>query len=130
MEKSVFRRGEQGITLIGLLLWAVVVVFVLLLTAKIFPVYYDYWSVVTAVKSQAQNADANASDKDIRDALLKRLDVAGVKDISPEDISIERDQQNNELIRVEYQRKVKLIGNVSMLFDFETHANASQAQGT
>lgn len=123
------RQREQGISLIGLLLWAVVLVFLVLLAAKIIPVYYDYWSVVTAVKAQAQNTDNLASDMDVKDALLKRLDVADVKNIDPSEISIDRDQQNNTVLRVDYQRKVKLFGNMSACFDFHTQSRISQVPG-
>lgn len=123
-------RGERGATLIGLLFWAVLLVLVAVLTAKIFPVYYEYWSVITAVRSQAQSTDSVASDKDVRDSLLKRFEVADVDHVEPEDIQVERDSENNLVIRVSYGRKVKLFGNMSACFDFSTQASTRQVDGT
>lgn len=121
---------ERGTTLIGLLAWGVVLVVFTVLAAKILPIYYEYWSVLNAVKAQAQSTDAQASERDVREALLKRLEVADVTHVESEDIQIERDSGNNLLIRVAYERRVHLFGNMSGCFDFTTQSQGMQVEGT
>ncbi|MEK8090904.1 DUF4845 domain-containing protein [Thermithiobacillus plumbiphilus] len=119
---------EHGTTLVGLLAWGVVLVAFTVLAAKILPVYYEYWSVVNAVKAQAQSTDARASERDVREALLKRLEVADVTHVESDDIQIERDSGNNPRIRVAYERRVHLFGNMSGCFDFTTQSQGMQVE--
>ena len=58
---------------------------------------------------------------------MKRLDVADIHEIDPDEIYIERDNQDNVKIDVKYTRKVKIIGNVSLSFDFDVSASGAQA---
>lgn len=128
MNEENFR--ERGTTLVGLLAWGIVLVVFTIMVAKILPVYYEYWSVLNAVKAQAQSTDAQASERDVREALLKRLQVADVTHVGSDDIQIERDAGNNLRIRVAYDRRVHLFGNMSGCFDFTTQSKGMQVEGT
>lgn len=121
---------ERGTTLVGLLAWGVVLIFFTVLAAKILPIYYEYWSVLNAVKAQAQSTDAQASKRDVRESLLKRLEVADVTHVESDDIQIERDSGNNLHIKVAYERRVHLFGNMSGCFDFKTQSQGMQVEGT
>ena len=129
MQQSDNTRREAGMAAISLLFWAMILVLGTVVVIKIIPVYYEYWSIVNAVKAQSQSTDAVARSKEIREALMKRLDVADVRDIKPDEILIERDQQNNVNIEVIYARKVKIMANVSLCFDFDAKASGQAVGG-
>lgn len=125
-EQVMHLRRDAGISSITLIFWLMVLVIGTVAVIKVTPVYYEYWSLVSAVKSQAQNTDAMARSREVRESLMKRLDVADIREIEPDEIYIERDEQNNVKIEVKYTRKVKIIGNVSLSFDFDVHASGTQ----
>lgn len=122
-----YLRRDAGIASITLIFWALVLIVSTVAVIKVTPVYYEYWSIVSAVKSQAQNTDAMARSREIRESLIKRFEVADIREIAPDEIFIERDQQNNVLIEVKYARKVKIMGNVSLCFDFDVRSSGTQA---
>ena len=40
---------QRGITLIGLLLWAIVIAFLALVATRVFPTVNEYWTVLRAI---------------------------------------------------------------------------------
>lgn len=119
---------ERGTTLVGLLAWSIVLVMLTVMIAKILPVYYEYWSVLNAVKTQAQSTAAQASERDVREAMMKRFDVADVTNVKASDIQVEHDAGNNLLIKVAYERRVHLFGNMSACFDFTAQSEGRQVE--
>ena len=110
---------QRGISLNGMIIGCVVLALAALLTMKVLPEWLEYAKVVKAVKATAtDSALKDASVVQVRNAYAKRADIDEIKSMPAGDLQITKD--GGELvISFEYQRKVHLFHNVSLVFDFE-----------
>lgn len=109
---------DAGISLIGVIFWIMILVFVIAFVVKVMPSYYDYWSLKNIVSQQAQQAGPEESAGQIRYNLNGRLGVAMIH-IPQRDIVIEKVGTQPALITVTYDKIVPLVGNISLLLHFQ-----------
>ncbi len=110
--------GEAGVSLIGVIFWLLILVFLVVFVVKVMPSYYDYWSLKNIVSQQAQQSGPEESASQIRHNLNSRLGVAMIN-IPQKDIQIEKGGTGSALITVSYDKIVPLIANISLLLHFE-----------
>ena len=116
-------KSQSGVSLIGVMIGGAVLAALLLVGLKLIPVVSEYMGVkrsMTAVVGGANPQTATVSE--LRSAFTKRAMVDDVTTVSASDLDITK-EDGRIVISVEYARKVKLFGNVSLLIDF----NASTA---
>jgi len=113
---------EGGTSLIGVVFWIVILALVVALIVKVMPIYYDNLSLQHILREQVQAAGPDTSLDQVRRDLNDRLAVAMIA-IPQRDISISRNGSSGPVqIRVDYERKVPLFANVSLLIHFDTRA--------
>ncbi|MHB1493913.1 MAG: DUF4845 domain-containing protein [Acidithiobacillus sp.] len=110
--------GEAGVSLIGVIFWLLILVFLVAFVVKVMPSYYDYWSLKNIVSQQAQQSGPEESASQIRHNLNSRLGVAMIN-IPQKDIQIEKSGTGPALITISYDKIVPLIANISLLLHFE-----------
>lgn len=115
--KTHLSKKESGIGVIALLFWLAVIVVLGGFVAKIFPSYYDYWSLEHVIHSQIMNTRAGESRESIRQAFRLRLQVASLH-IPSQDIHIEKNGSGQTKITVSYDKSVPLIANASLHLKF------------
>lgn len=109
---------QQGLSFWGYLLVVGLVVFFALVGVKLFPLYYDNFKVSAALKSVQQEPNAASStDAQLREMLLKRLDIDNVQHITKDDIEIQR-QGDKLLISINYEARENLFGNLDVITVF------------
>lgn len=119
-------KSQQGLTFISLMLVLGLIVFFVLLTLKIAPIYLDHSKVTNALKGVKQTPDIqNKSEFEIRQMLEKRFDLNYVKDITKDDIKIIK-RPNYVKVQIQYETVVKLVGNLSALAEFDDGFEAGQ----
>lgn len=111
-------RKQQGLTLSGLVLWAVVVVVLVLLGLKIGPAYMEYYTIEKTFKTiVSEPGMRNAQRSEIERAFASRAAIDNIQSISPTDIEVSKDG-GNLVISASYSTKVPLFGNMSACLDF------------
>lgn len=118
-------RKHQGMTLIGMLLTMAVVIISGVVVMRVVPVYLEYYEVASSMK--ALNAlpatdfstDPMANAAVLRTKLLNQLYVNSIVSITPEKIKMTPDGKGNIQVSIKYQTIRHLVGNVSLLFDFD-----------
>lgn len=115
---------QRGITLVGLLTTAILIVFVAIGVMKVLPVYMQDRTIQNVLYTIAREPEMQgAQPKDIRDAFYKRATTMNnISAVSADDINIAKGP-GGWVLSVTYQVKVPLIGNCSLLFDFDTSSN-------
>lgn len=110
---------QRGVSLNGLMIGGVVLALVALLAMKALPPWIEYGNLLKAVKGTAADSSLkDATVSQVRAAFGKRADMDDVKSVTPQDIQVTK--EGNELvISFEYEKKVPLFGNASLVFDFE-----------
>lgn len=112
------RNRQQGITLMGLIVGAVVLVFAALLAMKLVPSYIEFFSIKKAVTGIAQETRGRgASVADIRRAFDNRSTIDDITSIKPSDLEISKDG-NDYVIVASYRREIPLFANIGVHIDF------------
>jgi hypothetical protein len=116
-------RHQRGITFIGGLVIATFVAIIGFAALRLAPVYLEYQKVVAAFKQiEVEYATGGATEGDIRLTLQRRFDVDDVTSITPQEVSIRRNNGTLE-VSVEYSAVAPFISNISFLVDFERTVN-------
>ena len=111
-------KSQAGVSLIGVMIGGAVLAALLLVGLKLIPVVSEYMGVkrsMTAVVGGANPQTATVSE--LRSAFTKRAMVDDVTTITASDLDITK-EDGRIVMSIEYSRKVKLFGNVSLLIDF------------
>ena len=118
---------QRGLTMIGFLFVAVVLVMIALLAMKLVPAYIEYFSVKKILATMGQESELKSmSNADIRLDFSKRAQVGYVTVVKPEDISIDR-HGAVPVISADYTFRTKLVGNVSLVVDFSASSDPNAA---
>lgn len=119
MNSIAVRRQQAGMTLIS---WVVVfaIAGVIAVTGlKLFPVYMEHLSVNSSMDSLVSDQGLRgAGPGELREALVRRLDINDVKRVKREDITIQRDG-NIYRVNVAYEVVVPFVYNISFLVSFD-----------
>ena len=121
---------QRGLTMVGFLFVAFVLVMVAMLGMKLFPAYLEFFSVKKILATMGQDSDLKSkSNGEIRNDFIKRAGVNYVTAIKPEDLSIDR-RNGVAVITADYTFRTKLVGNISLVVDFSASSdpNAVPAQ--
>jgi hypothetical protein len=118
-----FRNKQRGLGFLGLIVLVGVLGFTAVIGLKLFPVYMDAWkidSVMNAVISEPGINDQ--SRQEVIESMLKQLDIDAVDSLN---YSNHRDRmsvikrKNSVTINVSYEITTPLLGNLSLLAQFE-----------
>jgi len=111
-------RRQEGVTLTGFIIVAVIVIFGLLLAFKIGPSYFEYYTIQKQLKALAADpAVSGGTRKDLETAFVARAIIENIRVINAGDLQITKDA-NGFVISAEYSTKVPIFGNMSACMDF------------
>ena len=111
-------KRQQGLTFISLVFVLGLIAFFVLLGLKIGPIYLDHSKVVSALAEIEKTTDIEEqSEAQIRDSLSKRFNMNYVYDVTQDDITITK-QGNYLKVAIEYEVVRKIVGNLSVLVEF------------
>ena len=118
---------QRGLTMIGFLFVAVILVMIAMLAMKLVPAYIEFFSVKKILATMGQESDLKSkSNADIRSDFATRAGVGYVTVVKPEDISIDR-SGGVPVISADYEFRTKLAGNVSLVVDFSASSDPNAA---
>ncbi|MDR0379072.1 MAG: DUF4845 domain-containing protein [Candidatus Accumulibacter sp.] len=110
-------KYQRGVSLSGLIVWAVIIALVALLGIKVVPEVVDFYRIRKIVAATAANADGRTVGE-IRSIFERYADVDGVTTITPADLDISKDG-GSVVVAFAYEKRIPLFLNVSLLFDFQ-----------
>jgi hypothetical protein len=118
---KVDKAGRQrGITLFGLLFWAVIIGFAALIGMRVFPALNEYFTIKRAVNRIATEGSTVA---EIRAAFEKQKDIEySIVSISAKDLIITKDN-DKVVVSFAYDKEVELVKPVYLLIKFEGRSN-------
>lgn len=120
-------RPQRGLSMIGFLLVAALVVMAAMVAMKLVPAYVEFFSVKKILVSMGQEADFRGkSNADIRSDFSRKVAAGYVNVVKAEDLMIDR-SSGIPVVSVEYEFRTKLVGNVSLVVDFSASSDSSTA---
>jgi hypothetical protein len=115
-------RHQRGITLLGLLLWAIVVGFVALLGMRVTPTLIEYSTIQKAVNRIA--AQGLNTVPEIRTAFDRQRDVEfSIQAISGKDLDITK-ENDKVVISFAYDKEIEIMSPVFLLIKYKGGSKA------
>ena len=116
-------RAERGITLIGLLLWAIVVAFVALMIVRVLPTINEYSTIVRAVNKIAKEAPSTVAQA--REAFERQKEIEySISSISGADLVVTK-ENDKIVIRFAYDKEVPVLEPVYLLIKYTGEGRAN-----
>lgn len=122
---SVSRQRQSGLTLISWMVIFAIIALLAMTVLKLFPVYMEHLNVTSSLNSLSSDTELRgAGPGELRETLVKRLDINDVKRVTRDNITIVRDGQMYS-VNITYEVVVPFAYNVSFLINFDDTAEVS-----
>ena len=122
------RRQQRGVTMVGMVLWGIVIVFVALVAMKLIPAYTEFLTIKKILVDIGSEAGMqNMSNGAIRDRFARRAMIDNISTVTPADLKISRDN-GRTVVSVEYTFQTPLVSNVSLLADFSASSDGRESK--
>jgi type II secretory pathway pseudopilin PulG len=109
-------RVQRGITLIGLLFWAIVVAFVALMIVRVLPTVNEYSTILRAVQKIAKDAPATVAEA--RNAFEKQKEIEySISSIGGKDLQVTK-ENDKVVIKFAYDKEVEVFEPVFLLIKY------------
>ncbi len=109
--------AQRGLSLIGLLFWAIIIGFVGYVLVRTLPTLNEYFTIKSAVDKIAASSPATVGE--IRTAFEKQKEIEySIASISGKDLDITK-ENDKIVIRCAYNKEVELIAPVYLLIKCE-----------
>jgi len=116
--RPIMRDRQQGITLMGLIIGAFILVFAALLAMRLLPPYLEYFSVKKALTGIGlETRGRGATVADVRRAFENRSAIDNINSVKSSDLEVSK-QGNDLLITASYRREIPLFANIGVYIDF------------
>lgn len=116
------RKSQQGMTAIGIAMILALCGFILIIFVKLFPAYMESFKVSSALENLVTDSRVEgATDKQVKQLILKKLQVDDVDAVKPEHIIIVK-TGSKRTVSIEYEQRVPMMGNVDAVVVFGDNA--------
>ena len=110
-------RGERGFTLLGLLMWAIVIGFIALLAMRVLPTMNEFFTIQRAVNKIA--GEGLNTVPEIRAAFERQKEIEySIQSISAKDLEITK-EDDKVVIRFAYDKEVEIMSPVYLLIKYQ-----------
>jgi hypothetical protein len=115
--RSPRRQGQRGITLFGLMFWAIVVGFGALLVMRVLPTVNEFFTIQKAVNKIAHEGGTTVPE--IRAAFERSKDIEySIQSITAKDLNITK-ENDKVVISFAYDKEIELMKPVYLLIKYE-----------
>jgi hypothetical protein len=120
------KNSMRGVSVLGALFMAVVLVFAVLILMRLIPPYFDFSEVKDSVDLLAKDPKTSKMSKpQLREMFSRRLHVNNINNVDPSKLEVTNDKGKRTL-SITYETRVHLMGNVDAVLTFQTQAEASE----
>jgi len=110
-------RNQRGVTLFGLMFWAIVVGFVALVVMKVLPTLNESFTIQKAVNKLAREGGATVPE--IRAAFQRTQEIEySISSITAKDLNITKENEK-VVISFAYDKEIELMKPVYLLIKYE-----------
>ncbi len=107
---------QRGITLLGLLFWAIIIGFVGVVAVKIVPTVNEYLTIKRTVGTVAESSGGTVPE--IRSAFARQAQTQyGIESITAQDLDITK-ENDVVVISFAYDKEIPIAGPVSLLIKY------------
>ncbi|MBN8509620.1 MAG: DUF4845 domain-containing protein [Burkholderiales bacterium] len=115
--RPLLRRAQRGVTLFGLLTWAILIGFVAYVGVRVLPTVNEYLTIQRAINRVAQDSPTTVAE--VRKAFDKQKDIEySIASISGKDLEVTK-ENDRLVIRFAYDKEVPLVEPVFLLIKYQ-----------
>ncbi len=115
-------KSQRGMTGISIMMILALAGFVLAMAFKLFPFYLEGFKVNSTLKGLTNDSRVEgASDRQVKDLILKKLQVDDVDTVTSEHIKIDSSSKKR-MVSIEYEARVHMAGNIDAVVVFGDNA--------
>jgi hypothetical protein len=118
-------RRQRGITMFGLLFWAILIGMVTLVAMRVLPTTIEYYTILKAI-NRISGEEAAATVPQIRTAFEKQKDIDLITSISGKDLEITKENEQ-VVISFSYDSEIELFAPVYLLIKYKGRSKAGRA---
>ena len=111
------RQQQRGISLIGLLFWAVLLSFGALVTIKVLPTLNEYYTILSTVKKIARGNPTTVASVRAEFERQKQIEYS-INSIEGSDLGVTK-EGDRVVISFAYDKEIGLMGPVYLLIKYE-----------
>jgi Domain of unknown function (DUF4845) len=117
VQEQLNMKSQRGITLFGLMVWAIILGAGALVAMKVFPTVNEYWTIKKAVDKLA--AEGLTTVPEIRAAFERTKSIEfAIQSISGKDLKITKENEK-VVIAYAYDKEIQLVEPVFLLIKYE-----------
>jgi len=118
------RRDQSGVSLSGLLFWAVLLGFSALIGMKLFPLYSEKFQVDQALKTAAAQATSTTSKADLVKGILRQFEVSDIDRWDDADFYrllkvTKAPNSNKRVMSLEYELRGPFLGDLDIVLKYK-----------
>lgn len=121
------RNRQRGLSLMGLIFGAVILIFVLLLGMKTLPPWLEFFTAKKHITQIAQEQRAGTVG-DVRRAWQLKTAIEDVPSVSDKDLEVTK-EGGEIVISFAYRKEVPLFANVGVYMDFAASSKGAEKAG-
>ena len=119
MRYHTLRQKQRGISLSGLLVWAVIIILVSISGLKVAPAYIEFSTIKRNLAAMVKDIDMQTtSPSQIKIMFDKRAQIDSIKSINGQDIKINK-ENGRVVLNASYVVRIPLVSNISLQIDFQ-----------
>ncbi|MBN9461784.1 MAG: DUF4845 domain-containing protein [Burkholderiales bacterium] len=111
------RRAQRGLSLIGLLVVAAVLVFAALLVMKVAPSAIEYRAIRSAISKIETSGTSGV--REVQTAFDRYAAIDDITSISGKDLLVEKRPDGATMISFRYEKRIPLFGPASLVIDYQ-----------
>ena len=119
------KRSQRGITLFGLLFWAIVIGVVSLVGMRIVPTSIEYFTIMKAINKVSGDPAATTVPQ-IRTSFDRQREIDAITSISGKDLSITKENEQ-VVVSFAYDSEIELFKPVYLLIKYEGRSKAGKS---
>ena len=117
--RNAFGKTQAGLTILGFLLVAAVVIIFAMVGFRVVPSYVEYYSVKKSLDDTMRSGNADPSNMvAFRSELARRLQTSYVENVKANDAVVQR-VGNQMTAELSWERRLHMFGNAYILLEFE-----------
>ena len=119
------RRAQRGITLFGLLFWAVIIGMAALVGMRIVPTSIEYFTIMKAI-NRVSGDSASTTVPQIRNAFDKQREIDAITSITGKDLAITK-ENDQVVVGFAYDSEIELFKPVYLLIKYQGRSKAGKS---
>ena len=111
-------KKQQGMTAVGWLFVLLIIAMFSIFALKLIPMYIDSFTVTSSLESLKTDPKARGkSGREIRQLLMRRLDINMVRDVTASDVSVTR-SRDGVIVEIDYEAREPLFDDLYIVLSY------------